>query len=173
MTYKDTTPTFNAGNRKVVNFKDFLQHSDEEKEELKDIKKNFTKNDKEIGLQQHKYKFNKVTHKMDDVVEDEVDDRLEIFEENFNIDNFPNINKLKSLVKEIWEDGYQSGEASESASYQRFFDDFWGESGDKILLSLSKENDKSFTKDNMIQFVLDNKYKIDSDTTREEISGWL
>ena len=99
MTYKDTTPTFNAGDRKVVNFKDFLQHSDEEKEELKDIKKNFTKNAKEIGLQQNKYKFNKVTHKMDDVVEDEVDDRLEAFEENFNIDSFPNINKLKSLVK--------------------------------------------------------------------------
>ena len=82
MTYKDNTPTFNSGNRKVVNFKDFIQHSEEEKEELKDIKKNFTKNDKEIGLQQHKYKFNKVTHKMDDLVEDEVDDKLEEFLEN-------------------------------------------------------------------------------------------
>lgn len=145
MTYKDTTPTFNAGDRKVVNFKDFLQHSDEEKEELKDIKKNFTKNAKEIGLQQHKYKFNKVTHKMDDVVEDEVDDRLEAFEENTKFDhlnNIPNINKLKSLVKEIWEDGFESGEASESASYQRFFDDFWGESGDKFIIKISDCYDK-------------------------------
>lgn len=145
MTYKDSTPTFNAGDRKVVNFKDFLQQSDEEKEELKDIKKNFTKNAKEIGLQQHKYKFNKVTHKMDDVVEDEVDDRLEAFEENTKFDhlnNIPNINKLKSLVKEIWEDGFESGEASESASYQRFFDDFWGESGDKFIIKISDCYDK-------------------------------
>jgi predicted translin family RNA/ssDNA-binding protein len=145
MTYKDITPTFNAGDRKVVNFKDFLQHSDEEKEELKDIKKNFTKNAKEIGLQQHKYKFNKVTHKMDDVVEDEVDDRLEAFEENTKFDhlnNIPNINKLKSLVKEIWEDGFESGEASESASYQRDFEDFWGELGDKFIIKISDCYDK-------------------------------
>jgi hypothetical protein len=80
--HRDNTPTFNSGNRKVVNFKDFIQNPSDEKEELKDIKKSFTKNDKEIGLKQHKYKFNKVTRKMDDLVEDEVDDRLEVFEEN-------------------------------------------------------------------------------------------
>lgn len=136
MTYKENTPTFNSGNRKVVNFKDFLQHSDEEKEELKDIKKSFTKNDKEIGIQQHKSKFNKVTHKMDDVVEDEIDDRLEVFEENFK--NIPDIQKLKSIIKEIWEDGFQSGQADESASYQRDFEDFFNELGDKYIMKISE-----------------------------------
>lgn len=136
MTYKENTPTFNSGNRKVVNFKDFLQHSDEEKEELKDLKKNFTKNAKEIGIQQHKSKFNKVTHKMDDVVEDEIDDRLEVFEENFK--NVPDIQKLKSTIKEIWEDGFESGTAYESASYQRDFEDFFNELGDKYIMKISE-----------------------------------
>ena len=73
---------YNAGNRKVVNFKDFIQNKDEEKEELKDIKRSFSKNDAEVGIQQHKYKYNKVTHKLDDLVEDEVDDKLDAIEQD-------------------------------------------------------------------------------------------
>lgn len=87
MTYKDNTPTFNAGNRRITNYKDFIQNEPQEEEELKDIKKSFIKNELEVGLKQHKYKYNKVTHKMDDLVEDEVDDKLEVFDENLENDN--------------------------------------------------------------------------------------
>lgn len=80
--YKDTTPTFNSGNRKIVNYKDFIQNIDKEKEELKTVKKSFSKNELEIGLKQHKYKYNKVTHKLDDLTPDEVDDKLDNLEDN-------------------------------------------------------------------------------------------
>lgn len=73
---------------------------------------------------------------MDDVVEDEIDDRLEVFEENFK--NIPDIQKLKSIIKEIWEDGFQSGQADESASYQRDFEDFFNELGDKYIMKISE-----------------------------------
>jgi len=81
MIYKDSNPTFNTGNRKVVNYKDFLQHGKEEEQELKDMKRKFKKNELEVGNQEHMSKYNKVTHKNDDMVEDEVDDSLEVFEE--------------------------------------------------------------------------------------------
>ena len=38
MTYKDNQPTFNVGNRKVVNFKDYLQNKDAEKAKLTKIR---------------------------------------------------------------------------------------------------------------------------------------
>lgn len=139
MTYKTNTPTFNSGNRKVVNFKDFIQHDEEEKEELKDIKKNFTKNDKEIGLQQHKYKFNKVTHKMDDLVEDEVDDKLEVFESS-NIEELDYYYELTPLTIEEFSNLREAMHAvkkSESPSAFRakeFFSD--DENFDKVVQKL-------------------------------------
>lgn len=77
MTYKDLT--FNA-NRKIVNFKDF--NPTEEKEELETIKRGFKKNDKEVGPSERKYKYNKVTHKLDDLSKMDVDDRLDSLDEN-------------------------------------------------------------------------------------------
>lgn len=78
MPYEPNQPTYNTGDRKIVNFKDF--HSEEEEAELKDIKRNITKNDAGQGYKAHKYKFNKVTRKMDDMMEDEVDDSIEALE---------------------------------------------------------------------------------------------
>ena len=80
MTYKENTPTFNSGNRKIVNYKDFIQNEPQEEQELKDIKRSFKKS--EVGTQEHKLKYNKVTHKMDDLVEGEVDDKLDSLEES-------------------------------------------------------------------------------------------
>jgi hypothetical protein len=74
MTYKDLT--FNS-NRKIVNFKDF--NPSEEKEELKDIKRGFKKNELEIGQKERKYKYNKVTHKLDDMSQLDVEDSLDKF----------------------------------------------------------------------------------------------
>lgn len=86
MTYKENTPTFNSGNRKIVNYKDFIQNEPQEEQELKDIKRSFKKS--EVGTQEHKLKYNKVTHKMDDLVEGEVDDKLDSLEEGFFSDRY-------------------------------------------------------------------------------------
>jgi hypothetical protein len=81
MTYKDSNPTFNTGNRKIVNYKDFLQGEPQEEQELKDMKRKFKKNELEVGNQEHMSKYNKVTHKNDDLVKAEVQDKLDALEE--------------------------------------------------------------------------------------------
>jgi hypothetical protein len=80
--YKDNTPTYNV-NRKILNFKDF--NSDIEKEELKKMKRQNrpNSNDYQKNFANSRYKYNKVTHKMDDISPDEIDDSLESIE---NID---------------------------------------------------------------------------------------
>lgn len=108
----DNTPTFNAGNRKIVNFKDFLADPKAEEQELKDIKRSFSDNENDQGLQQHKYKYNKVTHKLDDMVEDEVDDSLDAFEEGIFSDRYKEEGKendrlyTKSEVIKLIQDFY-------------------------------------------------------------------
>ena len=83
MTYKDNTPTFNAGNRNLVNFKDFEQNKESEKEELKDVKRSFRKNEKDLGNKESKYKYNKVTHRMEDLPIEMIDDKLDAIEESY------------------------------------------------------------------------------------------
>jgi hypothetical protein len=83
MTYKDNQPTFNV-NRKIVNYKDFIQHEPEEESELKKMKRQFKKADGVKSVNQdHQYKYNKVTHKNDDLVKDEVEDKLDSLEEGW------------------------------------------------------------------------------------------
>ena len=76
MTYKDNTPTFNT-NRKVVNFKDF--NNDSEEVELSKIKRQ-TKPNSNSGQQfigNPKTKYNKVTHKLDTNLDPEmIDDKI-------------------------------------------------------------------------------------------------
>ena len=64
---------------RIVNFKSFENNT--ELEELKDLKRSFTKNELGHGLRQHKSKFNKITRKNDDVTEDDIDDLIETEEE--------------------------------------------------------------------------------------------
>lgn len=67
-------------NRKVVNFKDFDSKS--EKEELKKVRRSTKPNSED---QQHignsRFKFNKVTRKMDDLSPEMIDDNIEDIEE--------------------------------------------------------------------------------------------
>lgn len=83
--YKDNTPTFNV-DRKIVNFKDFKEK--EEKEELQKIKRSIDPNtlDKQQHIGNRKYKYNKVTRKMDDINIDEINDDLEAIEERYKQD---------------------------------------------------------------------------------------
>jgi phosphate uptake regulator len=98
-------------NKKIVNFKDFSK--EEEKEELTKVKRSFTKNsnDTQKFPNNSKYKFNKVTRKMDDLSLDMVDDSIEKIEEldeNVKYSNWELQSKIDKIVssniKEIpWE----------------------------------------------------------------------
>jgi hypothetical protein len=89
MTYKENTPTFNTGNRKIVNYKDFIQHEPEEETELKKMKRQFKKADQVNAVNQdHQSKYNKVTHKNDDLVKAEVEDKLDALDENVSKSEF-------------------------------------------------------------------------------------
>jgi len=89
MTYKENTPTFNTGNRNIVNYKDFVQHEPEEEAELKKMKRQFKKADQVNAVNQdHQSKYNKVTHKNDDLVKAEVEDKLDALDENVSKSEF-------------------------------------------------------------------------------------
>jgi hypothetical protein len=85
MTYKDNQPTFNVGNRKVVNFKDYLQNKDAEKAKLTKADLQSKPNSED---QQHlgntRTEYNPVTHKLTDYSVDEIEDTLDAMEEETN-----------------------------------------------------------------------------------------
>jgi hypothetical protein len=85
MTYKDNQPTFNVGNRKVVNFKDYLQNKDAEKAKLTKAHLQSKPNSED---QQHpgntRTEYNPVTHKLTDYSVDEIEDTLDAMEEETN-----------------------------------------------------------------------------------------
>ncbi|MCK9476949.1 MAG: hypothetical protein M0R46_13560 [Candidatus Muirbacterium halophilum] len=78
MIHKDNTPTFNV-NRRIDNYKDFINNKQKEKEELEKMDKteipNSDTNHQIIGNRRHKY--NKVSHKIDDLSPNEIDDKLD------------------------------------------------------------------------------------------------
>jgi len=80
MTYKDNTPTYNVGNRKVVNFNDFCD--DCEKSKLDSIKRATKPNspDEQQYIGNKRWKFNAATRKWDDLAPDMVDDKLDAIE---------------------------------------------------------------------------------------------
>lgn len=82
MTYKDNQPTFNV-NRKVVNFKDFSANINAEKEELKKMDRQNKPNSDEYqkNFANSRYKYNKVTHKMDDLSPAEIEDKIDAIDE--------------------------------------------------------------------------------------------
>ena len=84
MTYKDNQPTFNV-NRKVVNFKDYLQNKDAEKAKLTKADLQSKPNSEEqqkIGNKRTEY--NTVTHKLTDYSVGEIEDTLDVMEEETN-----------------------------------------------------------------------------------------
>ena len=82
MTYKTNTPNYKS--RNVNNFSDFLDNIDSEKEELKDLKRSINPNsdNNQKYPKNSKFKFNKVTRKMDDLSLDEIDDKIDSISES-------------------------------------------------------------------------------------------
>lgn len=116
MTYKDSNPTFNTDNRKIVNYKDFIQHEPEEESELKKMKRQFKKADGVKAVNQdHQYKYNKVTHKNDDLVKSEVDDKLDALEEGIFSDRYQNESfsqEERKTLQEVMDEFYEEYETS-------------------------------------------------------------
>lgn len=81
MNYRDNQPTFNVGNRKVANFKDYLQNKDELKKAHLQSKPN-SEDQQHIGNKRTEY--NPVTHKLTDYSVDETEDALDSMEEETN-----------------------------------------------------------------------------------------
>lgn len=81
MNYRDNQPTFNVGNRKVANFKDYLKNKDELKKADLQSKPN-SEDQQHIGNKRTEY--NPVTHKLTDYSVDEIEDTLDAMEEETN-----------------------------------------------------------------------------------------
>lgn len=79
MTYKTNTPNYNTKNRSVSNFSDFVNNKEKEKEDLKDLKRSINPNhdDTQKYPKNSKFKFNKITRKMDDMTLPEINDKIE------------------------------------------------------------------------------------------------
>jgi vacuolar-type H+-ATPase subunit I/STV1 len=102
--------TYNV-NRKVANFGDFTANIGAEKEELKKVRRSTKPNSED---QQHignaRYKFNKVTRKMDDLSPSEIDDSIESIEKLEEakkeekiefLDEHPKYDELNKKIKEL------------------------------------------------------------------------
>lgn len=81
MNYRDNQPTFNVGNRKVANFKDYLKNKDELKKADLQSKPN-SEDQQHIGNKRTEY--NPVTHKLTDYSVDEIEDTLDAMKEETN-----------------------------------------------------------------------------------------
>ena len=98
MTYKDNTPTYNV-NRKVVNFGDFANNLEAEKEKLKKVKRSFQPNsDRQNFPSNTRNEFDPITRKITAYTEDEVDDKLD------QIENYEGLEESKSEKAENLED---------------------------------------------------------------------
>lgn len=115
MTYKDNTSTFNVGDRKVVNFKDFSKDIESEKDELEKIKRqNKPNSERQKRIGNPKIKYNKVTHKLDwNLSPDMVKDKIDAIEE-----------LEESKINESTIDDNVYDELKQSSKYRKLVDDF-------------------------------------------------
>jgi hypothetical protein len=82
-------------NRKVATFGDFSSNIESEKEELKKVRRSTVPNtpDGQQHIGNGRYKFNKVTRKMDDLSPKEVQDKLDAIDELEETNELFNFNK--------------------------------------------------------------------------------
>lgn len=89
MGYKPNTQNYYTGNSRITSFKDFDKNKVEELGELKSVRRSFTRNEDETGDigNKKKFKFNRVTHKMDDESRPEIEDRIDQLDESTSFEN--------------------------------------------------------------------------------------
>lgn len=81
MPYNPNDPNYQTKNSRVLNFNDFEENIGKEKEELKKVNRSFKKPDSENQTPGNtKFKYNKVTHKIDTLSKAEVEDDIDAIE---------------------------------------------------------------------------------------------
>lgn len=81
---KDNTQNYQTPNSIIQHFSDFTDNQGDEKEELKKVDRSFTDNeDQSYNLPNvTKYKYNRVSNKMDDMSKDQVKDKIKSLEDD-------------------------------------------------------------------------------------------
>lgn len=128
--HKDNTPNFQTNLSKLIHFNDFNNNIEKEKDELKKTKRSFTKNDNGAGTDignKTKYKYNKVTRKMDDTSLPEIEDDIKSIEklDNKKSNHKYKIKKFENFTDdgevEFDEDEYIDSEDSDESISFMFF----------------------------------------------------
>lgn len=107
---RDNTPVFQTKHSRIYHFNDFEKNVKKERDELEKVDRSFDKNEPGTDnlSNKSKYKFNKVTRKMDDLTKDEVSDKLDSMDDmgvehtdhKFKIKG---LNKNESLSQDNWD----------------------------------------------------------------------
>jgi len=128
---KPNTPNYKTKFSNLSTFRDFTQNTEEEKEELGKINRSFQKNDNDTYELPNisKYKYNKVTRKLEDDSRPEISDKLKSIEtekENkkfkivdeslFHIKKFENFSQLQDIDMDMEMDN-EMGEYTDETSY--------------------------------------------------------
>ena len=113
--YKDNTPNYNT-NRKVVNFGDFCDNWESEKEKLKSKKRSIINNSE---VQQHvknvKSDFDPVTRKWTDRSQDEIIDKLNAMDELEGLDEAIELTDANVAILQRFVDDYRKKSTSMEA----------------------------------------------------------
>lgn len=106
MPYHPNDPLYQTGHSRVKSFQDFEKDKVSELEEMKQMKRNFKKRGQlHSAPGERKSHYNPVTHKIEDLSAEEVDDSLEALEENndglVNYMFFANLKTIHRLSEEM------------------------------------------------------------------------
>lgn len=76
---KDNTQNYQTSNTRIQHFSDYNDNISKEKEDLKRVKRSYVDNEDQVHNLPNvsKFKYNRVSNKMDDVSQDQIDDRIE------------------------------------------------------------------------------------------------
>lgn len=111
MPYNPNDPLYATGASRISAFRDFEAHKDEERAELKKMRRNFRKRGEGHQVPgERKHKWNRTTHKVDDLSVDELDDKLAHMDEGHhegpnymfvsNLENMhKNLEKMLAMIK--------------------------------------------------------------------------
>jgi hypothetical protein len=88
MPYNTNDPNYQTKNTRVLNFNDFEENVRKEKEDLKKIDRSYIDNQEEIHQipGNRKKKYNRVTHKLDDLSKAEVEDKISAIDDMGEVD---------------------------------------------------------------------------------------
>ena len=108
MPYHPNDTLYQTGQSRVMSFNDFEKDKSSELEELKKMKRNFKKRGElHQAPGERKHHYNPVTHKIEDMSAEEIEDRVESIEESkdglMNYMFFGNLETIHRLSKAILE----------------------------------------------------------------------